>query len=124
MYKLSNGVVFPDVGIGTFELTTRLTVEDAEDLLVEFLLHRSEYLSLIDTAPVYGTEELIGRAVNRAIKNGTPRKNILLETKVPNGAQGYENTLKAFEESLNNLGVDYIDVLLIHWPIPRFHEND
>ena len=124
MYKLINGVELPEVGIGTSDLTEKISSTDAENLLVEFLTCRADSLSLIDTAPVYGTEGLIGNAVKRAMKNGVPRQNILLQTKVPNGAQGYENTLKSFDESLQKLGVNFIDALLIHWPIPRFHEDD
>ena len=124
MYKLINGVELPEVGIGTSDLTEKLSATDAENLLAEFLARRTENLSLIDTAPVYGTEELIGNAVKSAMKNGVQRQNILLQTKVPNDAQGYENTIKSFNESLEKLGVDFIDVLLIHWPIPRFHEDD
>lgn len=123
MYKLPNGVVLPEVGIGTHEITQKLSPQEAENLLVEFL-KTNEGLALIDTAPVYGTEELIGKAIGRAVSEGVPRENILLQTKVPNDMQGYEKTLQTFAESLERLGVDYIDGYLIHWPIPRFHEQD
>ncbi len=124
MYKLKNGVALPDFGVGTFELTMNLTAPDAEDLLAEFLSKRADELSLIDTAPIYDTEELIGRAVQRAIKNGVPRENIVLETKISNDMQGYDNAMKSFAESLEKLRTDYVDVLLIHWPVPRWHEDD
>lgn len=123
MHKLSNGMVLPAVGIGTSELTARLSPKAAEDLLTDFLL-KNDGAALIDTAPTYGTEELVGNAIRRAMSEGIPRENILIETKVPNDMQGYENTLQAFDESLNKMGVDFVDVLLIHWPIPRFHEHD
>lgn len=123
MYRLSNDVLLPEVGVGTSELTNKLSPQEAENLLADFLSKNSG-LSLIDTAPAYGTEELVGEAIKRAVSEGIPRENILIQTKVSNDMQGYENTLKAFEESLNKLGVDFVDIYLIHWPIPRFHEND
>ena len=123
MYKLLNGVILPSVGVGTSELIGKLSAKEAEDLLVEFM-KETEEPSLIDTASVYGTEELVGNAIRRAVNEGVPRENILLQTKIPNDMQGYEKTLQAFEESLNRLGVDFLDIYLIHWPIPRFHEND
>ena len=124
MHVLTNGVELPDVGVGTFELTKRLSAPDAENLLVEFLSSRADELSLIDTAPVYDTEELIGRAVQRAIKNGVPREKIVLETKISNDMQGFDNALQEFGRSLEKLQADFVDVLLIHWPIPRGHEGD
>ena len=124
VYKLLNGVVLPEAGVGTAALTEKLSAADAEDLLAEFLSHRADTLSLIDTAPSYGTEELIGKAVNRALKNGVPRENIVLQTKISNEKQGYETALAEFNESLEKLGVNFVDVLMIHWPVPRYHEND
>lgn len=123
MYRLSNDILLPEVGVGTSELTNKLSPQEAENLLADFL-RKNSGSSLIDTAPIYGTEELVGRAIKRAVSEGIPRENILIQTKVSNDMQGYENTLKAFEESLNKLGVDFVDIYLIHWPIPRFHEND
>lgn len=124
LYKLLNGVILPEAGVGTAALTDKLSTADAEDLLAGFLSRRADTLSLIDTAPSYGTEELIGKAVSRALKNGVPRENIILQTKISNEKQGYEAALAEFGESLEKLGVNFVDVLLIHWPVPRYHEND
>lgn len=121
MYKLANGVILPDVGIGTSRLIGKLSSQEAEDLLADFMM-KNDGLSLIDTAPIYGTEELIGNAVKRALNAGVPRENILIETKVPK--QGYQETLQAFDKSLKKLGVDFVDVYLIHWPVPRLREAD
>ena len=123
MHKLFNGVVLPEVGVGTSDLVGKLSEKEAENLLVDFL-RKMNGLSLIDTAPTYGTEELVGNAIRRAVSEGVPHENILLQTKVPNKMHGYEETLQAFEDSLNRLGADFLDSYLIHWPVPRFHEDD
>ena len=127
MHTLQNGLSLPEVGVGTHLLTEKLSEIDAENLIFDFLTTRSgeeNKISLLDTAPTYDTEKLIGRAINRATKFGVKRENILIETKVPNHGQGYENTLAAFDDSLDKLQTEYIDIYLIHWPIPRYHEND
>lgn len=123
MYKLINNLILPEVGVGTSKLNEKLSAQEAEDLLTDFLIKNGK-LSLIDTAPVYDTENLVGNAIKRALNEGVPRENILIQTKVSNDMQGYEKTLQTFDESLKRLSVDFIDVYLIHWPIPRFHEND
>jgi len=123
MHKLINEIILPEVGVGTSELTNKLSAQEAEDLLTDFLIKNGK-LSLIDTAPVYDTEELVGNAIKRALNEGVPRENILIQTKISNDMQGYEKTLQTFDESVKRLSVDFIDVYLIHWPIPRFHEND
>lgn len=123
MHKLINEIILPEVGVGTSDFTKKLSAQEAEDLLTNFLIKNGK-LSLIDTAPVYDTEDLVGNAIKRAINEGVPRENILIQTKISNDMQGYEKTLQTFDESLKRLSVDFIDVYLIHWPIPRFHEND
>ena len=111
----------PDVGVGTFELTKKLTPQAAEDLLTSFLVHRSNELSLIDTAPVYDTEELIGKAISRAFESGVRRENIVIQTKVSNDNQGYDSTLKLFEESLQKLGLDNRRVKLPSVTLEKYH---
>jgi 2,5-diketo-D-gluconate reductase A len=69
----------------------------------------------IDTAAIYGNEEGTGKAIN---ESGIARGDIYLTTKLWNKEQGYESTLKAFDESLKKLGTDYVDLYLIHWPLP------
>jgi diketogulonate reductase-like aldo/keto reductase len=71
---------------------------------------------LIDTAAIYGNERGVGEAIRAS---GLPRKEIFLTTKLWNSEQGYDSTLKAFDASLERLGLDYVDLYLIHWPMPR-----
>lgn len=74
----------------------------------------------IDTASYYNNEEAIGTAIKTS---GIPREDLFLTSKVWNSQQGYENTLKAFNESIKKLGTDYLDLYLIHWPTPMQKET-
>lgn len=105
---LHNGIQMPYVGLGVFK------IQDGEDVVsaVEAALHTG-YRS-IDTAAAYQNEEGVGEAIKRS---GIPRKDIFVTTKLWNSDQGYENTLSAFDKSLNKLQTDYLDLYLIHWPV-------
>jgi len=70
----------------------------------------------IDTAAAYGNEREVGRAV---ANSGVPREDVYLVTKLWNADQGYDSTLAAFDASVERLGVDYLDLYLIHWPLPE-----
>ncbi|MDV2888125.1 aldo/keto reductase, partial [Alkalihalophilus pseudofirmus] len=67
----------------------------------------------IDTAAVYQNEEGVGKAIK---ESGVPREELFITSKVWNSDQGYDSTLQAFETSLKKLGLDYLDLYLIHWP--------
>lgn len=95
----------PIVGLGTFRSDTN----DAYTAVLEAL--KAGYRH-IDTAAAYGNEESVGKAIK---DSGVPREEIFVTTKVWNRDQGYESTLKACETSLEKLGLDYIDLYLIHW---------
>ncbi|MCG6188700.1 aldo/keto reductase [Maribellus maritimus] len=105
--KLNNGVEMPWLGLGVFESREGGEVEKA-------VLHALDcgYRS-IDTAAMYYNERGVGNAVKQS---GIPRKDIFLTTKVWNSDQGYQTTLRAFEESIGKLQTEYIDLYLIHWP--------
>ena len=105
---LSNGVQMPWFGLGVFESKAGSEVEQP----VQWAL-APPYRS-IDTASIYGNETGVGRALK---ESGVPREDIFLTTKIWNTDQGYESTLKGFEESLDRLGVDYLDLYLVHWPV-------
>lgn len=75
---------------------------------------------LIDTAAMYKNEVEIGNAIRNS---AVPRKDIFLTTKIDNNAHGYDNTLRAFEESSQKLNADYIDLYLVHWPIKNFRKD-
>ena len=112
---LRNGVTIPCVGFGTWQ------VNDGEEAY-NSVLHalRSGYTH-IDTAAAYGNEESVGRAIK---DSGIPREKLFITTKLWNDVRGYEETIEAFNESLKKLGLDYIDLYLIHWPNPvKYREN-
>jgi len=69
----------------------------------------------VDTAAAYRNERGVGKAV---AESGLPREDVYITTKLWNSEQGYDSTLKAFDASVDRLGVDYVDLYLIHWPLP------
>jgi methylglyoxal/glyoxal reductase len=104
---LKNGVKMPLFGLGVFLSKEGLEVENAVLISLEAGYRH------IDTAAVYGNERGVGKAVK---KSGIPRNEIFITSKVWNSDQGYQTTFDAFEESIERLGTDYIDLYLIHWP--------
>ena len=107
-YVLSNGVKIPAVGYGTWAMSP----EECASVTAEAI--RAGYRH-IDTAFYYGTEEAVGQAVARS---GADRSELFLATKAWQTELGYDNILRAFDRSLKNMNVDYIDLYLIHWPLP------
>ncbi|ERJ12121.1 aldo/keto reductase [Haloplasma contractile] len=104
---LNNGIEMPWVGFGTFKVEDGKVTKDAvKEALKAGYRH-------IDTAMIYGNESSVGDAIK---ESDIPREDIFVTTKVWNSDQGYESTLKAFEDSLDRLGLDYLDLYLIHWP--------
>jgi methylglyoxal/glyoxal reductase len=106
--SLSNGVKMPWLGLGVFRVADGPEVEQ----VVQWALDAG-YRS-VDTAAVYGNEAGLGRAIRTS---DVPREEIFVTTKVWNTDQGYERTLRAFNSSLKHLGMDYLDLYLIHWPV-------
>jgi diketogulonate reductase-like aldo/keto reductase len=104
---LSNGVKMPWVGLGVFKVTEGEEVIQSVKAAI-----KNGYIG-IDTAAIYGNEEGVGQAIK---DSGVPRDELFITTKLWNSEQGYESTLKAFETSLTKLGLDYLDLYLIHWP--------
>ena len=109
---LKNGVKMPALGFGVFQIADPETCEQA---VYDALM--SGY-RLIDTAAVYGNEEAVGRAVRRS---GIPREELFITTKLWVQDAGYEKTKKAFEVSLSNLHLDYLDLYLIHRPFGDYY---
>ncbi len=105
--KLINGVEMPWLGLGVFRSKEGQEVETAVKCALE-----AGYRS-IDTAAIYRNETGVAKAI---LESGVPRSEIFLTTKVWNSDQGYESTFRAFDESLEKLKTDYIDLYLIHWP--------
>jgi diketogulonate reductase-like aldo/keto reductase len=105
--KLNNGVEMPIFGLGTWDLRGKMGYQ-------AILWALEAGYRLLDTAEVYGNEKRVGLAIK---DSGIPREEIFITTKVFNTSQGFENTLKAFQESLRKLDVSYIDLYLIHAPV-------
>ena len=104
---LSNGVKMPWMGLGVFKVTEGEEVIQSVKAAI-----KNGYIS-IDTAAIYGNEEGVGQAIK---ESGVRREDLFITTKLWNSEQGYESTLAAFETSMNKLGLDYLDLYLIHWP--------
>lgn len=107
--KLKNDVLMPYVGLGVYKMTnSKETVHAVTEAI------KIGYRA-VDTASYYENEGEVGEAIRLS---GIPRKELFITTKVWNDEQGYDETLRACERSLRQLGVDYIDLYLIHWPVP------
>lgn len=105
---LQNGVGMPWLGLGVYRTDEGREVENAVSHAIE-LGYR-----LIDTAKMYGNEVGVGSAIRAS---GVPREDLFVTTKVWNSDQGYDSTLRAFDASLERLGLGYLDLYLVHWPV-------
>jgi diketogulonate reductase-like aldo/keto reductase len=105
---LNNGVEIPQLGFGVFQ------VPDAETTAAVTAALQAGYRS-VDTAAIYGNEAGVGAAL---AASGLPREELFVTTKLWNADQGYDATLRAFDDSLARLGLDHVDLYLIHWPAP------
>lgn len=111
---LNDRFTIPRFGLGTF-------LSEAGDVTRKAALWALEAgYRHIDTARIYGNERDVGQAVR---ESGIPRSEIFITTKVWNDDQGYDPTLAACEKSLNRLGMDYVDLYLIHWPVPGLRQQ-
>ncbi|MEO6085921.1 MAG: aldo/keto reductase [Umezawaea sp.] len=106
---LNNGVEMPALGFGVFQTPPEQTIEAVETAVREGYRH-------IDTAAAYGNEREVGEAIRRS---GLDRSEIFVETKVWISDYGYDATLHAFDKSAGKLGVDRIDLLILHQPLPN-----
>ncbi|QTN00754.1 aldo/keto reductase [Sediminibacillus dalangtanensis] len=106
---LHNGVEMPWLGLGVFK------VEDGDEVIQSVKAAIKHGYISIDTAAVYKNEEGVGQGIK---ESGISRDKLFVTSKLWNGDQGYESTLAAFETSLKKLGLDYLDLYLIHWPVP------
>lgn len=107
---LHNGVTIPQLGLGVYKVSDEQVVDVVQTAI------ETGYRS-IDTAQFYDNERGVGEAIKGS---GVPREELFITTKVWNTHHGFENTLRAFEESMENLKLDYLDLYLIHWPTPMF----
>ena len=106
---LNNDVVIPQLGFGVWQVPSEGTAKAVRTAL------DSGYRS-IDTAAAYRNEAGVGEAIR---SSGLPRQDLFVTTKLRNSDQGYDPALRAFDASLSELGLDYVDLYLIHWPLPK-----
>ncbi|MCX6653297.1 MAG: aldo/keto reductase [Methanomassiliicoccales archaeon] len=106
-FKLNNGVEMPCLGLGTWKMTEGK--ETREAVLQAF----AAGYRMIDTTKVYGNEKEVGEAFRQS---GLPREEVFITTKVWNSDHGYQETLNACQRSLRALGMEYVDLYLVHWP--------
>jgi len=114
--RLHDGIEIPQLGLGVFQVPPAKTQMTVEMALEAGYRH-------IDTAAAYGNEKEVGAAL---AASGLPREDYFVTTKLWNSWQGHDSTLSAFEASLDRLGLDHVDLYLIHWPVPtegRFIET-
>jgi diketogulonate reductase-like aldo/keto reductase len=109
LHELNDGTKLPGVGLGTYPMDD----VEAERAVAEAI---GAGYRLVDTAVNYRNETGTGRGVRAS---GVPREEIVVTTKLPGRHHGYDKTLASFEESRKRLGLDYVDLYLIHWPLPR-----
>jgi diketogulonate reductase-like aldo/keto reductase len=106
--KLNSGALIPQVGLGVWQTpsgaTTRQAVRAALDLGYRH----------VDTARIYGNEADVGAGL---LASGVPREQLFVTTKLWNDDQGYDRALRAFDASLKRLGLEYVDLYLLHWPV-------
>ncbi|HET8639647.1 MAG TPA: aldo/keto reductase [Solirubrobacterales bacterium] len=105
---LHDGIEIPQLGFGVFLVPPEDTREVVEEALGAGYRH-------IDTAAAYGNERGVGEAI---AASGLGREEVFVTTKLWNASQGFDSTLAAFEKSLGRLGMEYVDLYLIHWPVP------
>ncbi|WP_422748412.1 aldo/keto reductase [Mycobacterium sp. WMMD1722] len=109
LLTLNDGISIPQVGLGVWQTPAEDTERAVGAALAAGYRH-------IDTAAAYGNETETGRAI---AQSGLDRSEVFLVTKLWNSEQGFDRTLAAFEASVGRLGVDYLDLYLIHWPVPE-----
>mgnify|MGYP000887664747 CR=1 FL=1 len=108
-YQLHNGVKIPCIGFGTWQTPNgEIAVNAVKEAISLGYRH-------IDTAAMYGNEESVGAAVKQS---SIAREDIFITSKLQNTEHGYREALAAFEQTVRNLGTDYLDLYLIHWPNP------
>ena len=116
-FTLNNGYKIPCIGFGTWQTPDG---ETAVNSVIEAI--KSGY-NHIDTAAIYGNEKSIGKAIK---ESGINRNELFITSKVWNKDRGYKTTLAAFEKTINDLQIDYLDLYLIHWPasVNKFNDWD
>lgn len=113
-FTLNNGYQIPVIGFGTYKTEDDQACQVVKDAVEVGYRH-------IDTAAVYGNEKGVGQGIKEC---GIPREELFITSKLWNTERGYESTLKAFDETMSKLGLDYLDLYLIHWPANKKQFGD
>ena len=113
--ELYNGISMPEIGFGTWKAPTgKVTVEAVKAAIECGYTH-------IDCAAIYGNEKEVGLGIK---ESNVDRKNLFITSKLWNDVRGYQETIDAFNQTLSDLQLDYLDLYLIHWPRPvKYHDN-
>jgi 2,5-diketo-D-gluconate reductase A len=111
---LNDNKTIPQLGFGVFQIKPQDTVEAVSKALEIGYRH-------IDTAQMYGNEKEVGEAIH---SSGIERSNIFVTSKLNNGFHRPDDARKAFDTTLSQLGCDYVDLFLIHWPLPTLYDGD
>src|ERR1700709_804079 len=106
---LNNGIEIPQLGFGVFQIEPEKTKDATLAALEVGYRH-------LDTAEMYGNEKEVGEAIRRS---GIPREDIFVTSKLNNGFHARDAALKAFDGTMEALGFEYLDLFLLHWPLPR-----
>lgn len=109
-YRLNNGLFIPSIGFGTWQ------TPDGDTAVAAVKAALAAGYRHIDTAAIYGNERCVGQAIKEA---GIPREELFITTKLWNDAHSYEGAKAAIDASLDRLGLEYLDLYLIHWPSPK-----
>ena len=112
--RLNNGVEIPQLGFGVFLIPPEETVDAVTTALDVGYRH-------IDTAQMYGNEKQVGEAVRRS---GLDRGDVFVTSKLGNNRQTREEILRSFDQTMTDLGLEYLDLFLIHWPLPTLYDGD
>ena len=116
--KLNNGVEMPLFGLGTWEISEGDTIIDA----IRWAIGNG--YRHIDTARIYGNENGVGEGLKLSLEDqGIKREDVFITTKLWIDSFKYEKALKAFDRSLTKLGLDYVDLYLLHWPEPTYRQE-
>lgn len=108
MITLNDGVKIPQMGFGTYQIEQHVAREVTLTALEAGYRH-------IDTAQMYGNEKGVGAAVR---ESGIARSEVFVTSKLNNGHHAYEDALAAFDTTVEDLGIEYVDLFLVHWPLP------
>ena len=114
-YKLANGVEIPCIGFGTWQTPDGDVATSSVKCAIEAGYRH------IDTAQAYHNEASVGKGIH---ESGVPREELFITTKLSNGYHTYDDVMRSFDESLKKLGLEYLDLFLIHWPNPaKFRDH-